>query len=66
MRMGEVDKRIITKAMKKFGLSRERAQRCLSSLVDDGFVKLELDDFRITQKGIERIEEAIKKGEKGI
>ena len=64
--MGEIDERIITGAMKKFGLSRKRVEKCLSSLVDDGFVNPGLDNFRITRRGIDRIEEAIKKGEKGI
>jgi predicted transcriptional regulator len=64
--MGEIDERIITGAMKKFGISRKRAEKCLTSLVDDGFVKPGLDNFSITKSGIECIEEAIKKGEKGI
>lgn len=64
--MGEIDERIITEAMKKFGISRKRAEKCLISLADDGFVKSGLDNFRITRRGIDRIEEAVKKGEKGI
>jgi len=64
--MGEVDEEMITGVMKKFGISRTKDERCMSSLVDDGFVEPGLDNFRITRKGIERIEEAMKKGEKGI
>ena len=64
--MGEIDERVITGAMKKFSISRKRAEKCMNSLVNDGFLNPELDNFRITKRGIDRVEEAIKKGEKGI
>ena len=64
--MGEVDERIITGAMKKFGISRKRAEKCLISLANNGFIKPGLDNFTITRRGIDCIEEAVKNGEKGI
>jgi len=64
--MGEVDERIILGVMKKLGISRKRAEKSLNRLADDGFIKPELDNFKITRKGIDHIEETIKKGEKGI
>lgn len=59
--MGEVDERVITGVMKKFGVSRKRAERSLSRLVDDGLIKSGLDNFRITKKGISFVEKEMLK-----
>ncbi len=59
--MGEVDESIITGVMKKLGISRKKAERSLSRLVDDGLIKSGLDNFRITKKGILFVEKEMLK-----
>lgn len=57
--MGKIDESIIKHGVEHFGLSRDEVIKQMKELVDEGFLIPGDDNFQLSSKGIEYVEQKI-------